>query len=55
VSYCDFNLLVSRWLLEALLMMPGEGVLWLGVFEIMTPETFGEKGGGFLENLCDLR
>ena len=49
------NLLVSRLLPGGILVVLGLGALWLGVFEIMAPETFDEMGGGFLEVLYGLR
>jgi hypothetical protein len=49
------NLLVSRLLPGIILVVLGLGALWLGVFEIMAPDTFDEMGGGFLEVLYGLR
>jgi hypothetical protein len=49
------NLLISRLLPGGILVVLGLGALWLGVFEIMAPETFDEMGGGFLEAIYGLR
>ena len=49
------NLLVSRLLPGIILVVLGLGALWLGVFEIIAPDTFDEMGGGFLEVLYGLR
>ena len=49
------NLLVSRLLPGGILVVLGLGAMWLGVFEIMAPDTFDEMGGGFLEVLYGLR
>ena len=49
------NLLVSRLLPGGILVVLGVGALWLGVFEIMAPDTFDAMGGGFLEVLYGLR
>jgi len=49
------NLLISRLLPGGILVVLGLGALWLGVFEIIAPVTFDERGGGFLEVLYGLR
>jgi hypothetical protein len=49
------NLLISRLLPGGILVVLGLGALWLGVFEIIAPDTFDEMGGGFLEVLYGLR
>jgi len=49
------NLLVSRLLPGGILILLGLGALWLGVFEIIAPDSFDEMGGGFLEVLYGLR
>ena len=49
------NLLISRLLPGGILVVLGLGALWLGVFEIIAPETFDEMGGGFLEVIYGLR
>ena len=47
--------LISRLLPGSILVLLGMGALWLGVFEIIAPDTFDEMGGGFLEVLYGLR
>jgi hypothetical protein len=47
--------LFSRLLPGGILVVLGLGALGLGVFEIMTPDTFDEMGGGFLEVLYGVR
>lgn len=49
------NLMVSRLLPGSILVVLGMGAMWLGVFEIIAPDTFDEMGGGFLEVLYGLR
>ncbi|HEU0297069.1 MAG TPA: hypothetical protein VFR47_30295 [Anaerolineales bacterium] len=49
------NLLVSRFLPGVILVVLGLGAMWLGTVEIMAPEAFDERGGGFLEVLYGLR
>lgn len=49
------NLLVSRLLPGVILVVLGLGAMWLGTVEIMAPEAFDERGGGFLEVLYGLR
>lgn len=49
------NLAISRVLPGIILIVIGAGAAWLGVFEMVAPETFDEMGGGFLEMLYGLR
>jgi hypothetical protein len=49
------NLLAARMLPGTILIVMGLGAMGLGLFEILAPNTFDEKGGGFLEMLYGLR
>lgn len=49
------NLLVSRLLPGIILVGLGMGAAGLGLFEILEPNVFDERGGGFLEALYGIR
>lgn len=49
------NLVASRLLPGIILVVLGIGALGLGVFELVAPQVFDAKGGGFLEVLYGVR
>lgn len=49
------NLLVARMLPGAILTVIGLGLMGLGAFEILAPDAFDARGGGFLEVLYGVR
>lgn len=49
------NLLLFRLLPGAILVLVGLGAVGLGLFEVLAPEAFDARGGGFLEILYGLK
>jgi hypothetical protein len=51
----DFIDLIARFLPGIILVLIGLGMIGLGLFEILAPETFDKMGGGFLEILYGIK
>lgn len=49
------NLVLFRLLPGAILVIIGLGAVGLGLFEVLAPESFDARGGGFLEMLYGLK